>query len=32
VDDSQNELGEWCCSFEHARQSALATVGGLQCQ
>jgi hypothetical protein len=27
-DDSMNELGEWCCSLEHARQSALSQVLG----
>ncbi len=25
-DESQNELGEWCCSLEHARQSASSTI------
>lgn len=26
-DDSQNELGEWCCSLDHARTSVLSTLG-----
>ena len=25
-DDSQNELGEWCCSLLHAQQSALRII------
>lgn len=25
-DDSQNELGEWCCSLEHARVSVLRII------
>lgn len=25
-DDSQNELGEWCCSLPHAQQAALAIL------
>lgn len=25
-DNSLDELGEWCCSLEHARESALATI------
>lgn len=29
-DESLNETGEWCCSLEHAKQSALSIVGGLQ--
>lgn len=28
-DDSLNELGEWCCSLDHARQSVLKTVSTL---
>lgn len=29
-DESHDELKEWCCSLEHARQSALATVASIQ--
>lgn len=29
-DDSHNDLGEWCCSLEHARQNALATIASIQ--
>jgi len=29
-DDSHNELGEWCCSIEHAKQSVLLTIDGLK--
>jgi hypothetical protein len=25
-DESLNELGEWCCSVDHAKQSALAII------
>lgn len=28
-DESQNERGEWCCSLEHAQQSALAIVSNI---
>lgn len=27
-DDSQNELGEWCCSLAHARQSVVNILEG----
>lgn len=29
-DHSQDELGEWCCSLEHALQSALEIIDNLQ--
>ena len=29
-DESMNELGEWCCSLEHARQSALSIINTLE--
>lgn len=28
-DDSMNELGEWCCSLEHAKQSVLKTIDSI---
>jgi hypothetical protein len=28
-DDSMNELGEWCCSLEHAKESALFIVSNI---
>jgi len=28
-DDSHNELGEWCCSLDHAKQSALSIVSSM---
>ena len=29
-DESMDELGGWCCSLEHARQSALSLLKGLE--
>jgi hypothetical protein len=29
-DESQNELGEWCCSLDHARQSALSIIASIE--
>jgi hypothetical protein len=29
-DDSQNALGEWCCSLEHARENALTIISSIQ--
>lgn len=29
ADTSNTEMGEWCCSFAHAQQSALAIIGGI---
>lgn len=28
-DDSLNDLGEWCCTLEHARQSVLKTIDSI---
>lgn len=29
-DESQNELGEWCCSLDHAIRSAIVTINMME--